>query len=118
MRKKSAPKKKQAGTRHNDGKPRIGLVFEARHALEGAARVLEDGLAEYGRANWRKGLDHSEVVDSLGRHVTAYMSGETIDPKSGKPHADHILCNALFLAELHRTHPELDSRAIIDGKVK
>lgn len=114
--KKKAPTQK--GDRHNDGKPKLSLVLEARHALNGAADVLGQGLTEYGRANWRKGLDQTEVCDSLSRHLVAFMAGENIDPKSGLPHVDHLLCNALFLAELTRTHPELDTRAIVEGKVK
>lgn len=92
-----------SGTRHNDGKPKLSLVLDAREALEGAALVLGDGLIEYGRGNWSRGLDHAEVVDSLMRHLLAYNSGEDVDPKSGRPHVDHITCNALFLAtHVHR----------------
>ncbi len=113
-----AAKLTAAGNRNNSSKPRLSLVLEASHALEGAARVLEDGILEYGRANWRKGLVHSEVVDSLLRHLTRYMAGETNDLKSGRPHADHILCNAIFLAELQRTHPDLDDRPVVEGEHK
>lgn len=105
------------GSRHNTGKPRLSLVVEAREAIEGAAQVLGHGLVEYGRGNWRKGLMRTEVIDSLLRHATAYAAGEDIDPKTGKPHVDFITCNALFLGTLHRTHPHLDDRTIIDGVV-
>lgn len=105
------------GTRHNSGKPRISLVLEAQHAVEGAADILGGGLLEYGRGNWRKGLMRTEVIDSLSRHITAYAAGQDRDPKTGKLHVDYITCNALFLAELHRTHPHLDDRTVIDGVV-
>lgn len=109
---------KAKGTRHNAGKPKLSLVLEARHALEGAARILEGGLVEYGRANWRKGLKTTEIIDSAARHLVAIASGETFDPISGYPHADHFLCNALFLSELMQTHPELDDRPIVDCPAK
>lgn len=109
---------KKAGDRFNAGKPKLSFVLEARHALEGVARILEKGAEKYDRANWRRGLVHSEVVDSLSPHLVAYMSGETNDPESGQPHVDHILCNALFLSELRHTHPQMDDRPIIEGKQK
>lgn len=100
------------GLRYNDGKPELSFILEARHALTGLARVLEHGAKKYSRGNWRKGLPHTEIMDSMLRHIAAYMSGEDIDPESELPHADHILCNALFLSEIIRTHPQLDTRKI------
>ena len=97
--------------RHNAGKSPLSMVLEARHALEGMAGVLEFGAKKYNRGNWHKGLPHADICDSMLRHISAYLSGEDIDPESGKPHVDHIFCNAMFLAEGYRTHPELDNRS-------
>lgn len=110
--KETQARSEELGLRYNAGKPKLSLVLEARHALGGVTAVLEYGLVKYHRANWRKGLTHTELADSLLRHLTAYLSGETEDPETGLPHVDHVLCNALFLSELHRTHPELDDRPI------
>ncbi len=96
----------ECGTRNNNGKSQLSMILEAKHAINGCAAVLEMGAKKYSRGNWRKGLNHNEVVDSLLRHLTEYMSGEESDAESGLLHVDHILCNALFLAELTRTHPE------------
>jgi hypothetical protein len=98
------------GTRHNTGKPRLSLVLDAPNALAGIAGVLEDGIPEYGRSNWKKGFTYSDIIDSMMRHAAAFMNGEDLDPKSGKPHPYHIGCNALFLAEMITIHPELDDR--------
>ncbi|MNN73166.1 hypothetical protein D3C81_1892570 [compost metagenome] len=87
------------------------MVLEARHALAGMAGVLEFGAQKYNRGNWHKGLPHADICDSMLRHISAYLSGEDIDPESGKPHVDHIFTNAMFLAEGYRTHPELDNRS-------
>ncbi|MNS23890.1 hypothetical protein D3C72_557190 [compost metagenome] len=98
-------------SRHNDGKAPLSMILEARHALAGMAGVLEFGAKKYARGNWHKGLLHADICDSMLRHLSAYLSGEDIDPESGKPHVDHIFCNAMFLAEGYRTHPELDNRS-------
>lgn len=97
--------------RHNAGKSPLSMILEARHALEGMAGVLEFGAAKYARGNWHKGLPHADICDSMLRHISAYLSGEDLDPESGKPHVDHIFTNAMFLAEGYRTHPELDNRS-------
>lgn len=97
--------------RHNTGKSQLSMILEARHALAGLAGVLEFGAAKYARGNWHKGLPHADICDSMLRHISAYLSGEDLDPESGKPHVDHIFCNAMFLAEGYRTHPELDNRS-------
>jgi len=49
-----------------------------------------------GAHNWKKGSDQKEILESLMRHLTALMDGETNDPESGLPHIGHIMCNAMF----------------------
>ena len=96
--------------RFNGGKPKISRIFDAPNALEGVARVLEYGDQKYDRGNWRKGLSWSEVMDSLLRHMAAFNSNEDVDKESGLPHTDHILCNALFLAQYFREGTGVDDR--------
>lgn len=96
--------------RKNDGKIPLSFVLEANHALNGLAKVLEFGAAKYSRGNWLKGRPYNDTVDSLARHLVAFMAGENDDAESGLPHVDHILCNALFLAEHYRMMG-LDDRA-------
>lgn len=98
------------GDRYNKGKSPLSIMMEAKHAIEGCSAILGFGANKYSRGNWRKGLKHTEICDSLLRHLTAYLAGEDIDPDSNLPHVDHVLCNALFLSEMTRTHPELDDR--------
>lgn len=100
-----------SGGRFNAGKAKISMMVEAKHAMEGCASVLEFGAKKYARGNWHKGLKHTEIADSMLRHLSSYLSGEDTDPESGLLHVDHILCNAVFLAEGVRTHPELDDRS-------
>lgn len=98
-------------SRHNSGKAQLSMILEARHAMEGMAGVLTFGAKKYDRGNWHKGLPHADICDSMLRHISAYLAGEDVDSESGLPHVDHILTNAMFLAEGYRTHPELDNRS-------
>lgn len=101
----------ELGKRYNQGKAPMSMVIEARYALEGLSQVLAFGAEKYARGNWHKGLKHTEIADSLLRHLSAYLAGEDNDPESGLPHVDHIQFNAMALAEMYRTHPELDDRS-------
>jgi hypothetical protein len=81
--------------RFNSNKLRWSLVdFKS---IEPLVRVLEFGANKYGYHNWKKGMPVTEVTESLMRHLTAFMSGEDIDPESKESHIGHIQCNAMFL---------------------
>lgn len=102
--------KVEKAERHNSDKPQLSMVLEVNHALNGCAEVLAFGADKYIRGNWQKGLSHTQIADSLLRHLTAYLSGEDKDKESNCLHVDHVLTNALFLAQMVRTHKELDDR--------
>lgn len=99
------------GARFNDGKIQLSLILEAQQGLMEAARVLEFGAKKYTRGNWHRGLSHTQICDSLLRHLTSYLSGEDFDGESNCRHVGHILVNALFLAEMVNTRPDLDDRS-------
>lgn len=113
--KKEEPVTPEGGNRYNQGKPRWSLVdFDA---LEDMVKVLEFGATKYSDHNWKKGLKTTEIVESLLRHIFAYLRGEDIDPESKLPHIGHILCNAMFLAYTQKYKPEFDTRFIDENKL-
>lgn len=68
-------------------------------------------MEKYSRGNWKKGLPVTEVIDSLLRHIKAYLDPtiSDYDEESGLHHVDHITVNALFLATMAR-RTECDDR--------
>lgn len=99
---------KSIGSRFNTGKTQWGLVdFES---LEGMVKVLEFGANKYGIDNWQKGLTTISIIESMLRHIFAFMKGNDIDSESKLPHTDHIMCNAMFLAYMWRNKKQLDNR--------
>lgn len=81
----------------DDGKTNWTLMpFEA---IEEITKVLEFGARKYDSWNWTKdgGFKYSRVLNSLLRHIFAYMRGEDNDPESGLSHLAHAGCNIVFL---------------------
>lgn len=96
--------------RFNAGKPPLSRILEFKGAIEGIARIMAFGDKKYGRLNWQLGMSHTEVADSLLRHLTSWMSGEDLDPESGELHLDHVAINAMFLSYFTRYRREFDDR--------
>ena len=82
-------------TRHNEGKPRIGLV--PPELMVEVAKVLTFGAKKYDDNNWKKGLPDENCLSSCLRHITSYMAGEEFDSESGLPHLAHAACNLGFM---------------------
>ena len=84
----------EKGLRYNEGKRKWSFVHFK--SLEPMIEVLEYGATKYAPKNWQKGLDRTEVLESLQRHVCKLFDGEEIDAESGLHHIGHIMCNAMF----------------------
>ena len=98
----------QLGDRFNEGKLRWSLVdFES---LEDMVKVLEFGANKYSEENWKKGLKWREVIESMLRHIIAFLRGEDYDKESGISHIGHIMCNAMFIAYMFKNRKDLDNR--------
>jgi len=85
--------------RKNDGKVALSYILDAPYAMAGMCDVMAFGAQKYARCNWQQGFPRDQLIDSLLRHLMALHNGETHDPESGLSHADHVLCNAVFLAD-------------------
>lgn len=83
-----------AGTKYDDGKPRMDLLDAS--ALEGLAQVLTFGAKKYADHNWRGGINLSRVFGAMLRHAFAILRGERIDLESRLPHIDHLGCCWMF----------------------
>ena len=101
-------KKEDEGLRFNEGKTRHDLV--PAFAQEQYARVLTAGANKYADRNWEKGMAWSKVVASMKRHILAFERGEDFDPETGELHMAHVMCNAAFLTEYYKIHPQGDDR--------
>ncbi len=79
-------------------------------AIARMSEVAEYGAEKYSLHNWKQGLTYRTIAGSLLRHLSAYMNGEDKDEESGESHLGHIAWNALALAEMGGTRPDLDDR--------
>lgn len=106
------PKTAKTAVRFDSGKTDWSLMpFEA---VEEINKVLEFGARKYAAHNWQRGdgFKYSRVVNSLLRHVFAWMRGEDRDPESGFSHLAHAGCNIIFLLyyERYKSKYNLDDR--------
>jgi len=82
------------GKKFDNDKPRFDLLDP--QFLEDTAEVLTEGAEQYGDYNWKQ-IERERYIAASYRHLNALHKGEVNDPKSGKPHAAHLACNAMFL---------------------
>ena len=91
--------------RFNEGKPKLSYILKYTHVLEAFSRVMELGAYKYGDDNWKLGgKPDGEYIDSMTRHLTAWLKGEKYDPDSGCNHLAHAIWNLCTLLELN--HPD------------
>ena len=102
--------------RYNAGKPRWSLVDHK--SLEPLVRVLEFGENKYGRFNWKKGLDKTEILESLYRHLISLMDGQEFDEETGLHHIGHIMSNAMFYSYFMEEKKVLKGNMIMGGQLR
>ncbi len=96
--------------RHNDGKTEMSYNAIGLESSAGMAKVWTAGAKKYSRGNWLKGFKYMSIVDSLERHMHAFVNGEDLDPETKLPHVDMIQCNAKMLSQFFHTRKDLDDR--------
>lgn len=85
-------------------------------------KVFSFGEQKYARGNYQEGggLKYSRVINSLLRHIHAFMQGEDKDPESGLHHLAHAGCNIYMLLsyELNQEPGRYDNDDREDSIVK
>jgi hypothetical protein len=96
--------------RLNKGKPQYHYI--PLHALDGAVKVFEFGATKYNPFNYKRGQGLPDVsfIDSCLRHISAYNSGENLDPESGLHHIDHAIVNLIMLRDIQKIGKGKDYR--------
>jgi len=87
----------QKGTKHDQGKPRLGYVIKEQFplALIEVSKVSTLGIERYGEGNW-KYVEKARYVDAAARH--SVMRGN--NPDGGLLHLAHEAWNVLAQLEL------------------
>jgi ribosomal protein L32 len=84
------------GIKFDSDKPRWDLL--PLDLIEPVVRVLTMGAKKYADDNWKIVPDaRKRYFSALMRHLTAWQSGEKVDPESGESHIAHAICNLIFL---------------------
>lgn len=61
------------------------------------AKAMQYGTKKYGRYNYCKGHDLTQLVAAAKRHLGKYLEGEDCDNESGVHHLGHVMANCLML---------------------
>lgn len=96
------PAKNKAGLKYDEGKPRLGLVFNGfSKALTEVGKVGTFGAEKYTPNGWVSVPNAQErYTDAMYRHLLAEQTEELWDKESKLFHAAHAAWNALARLEL------------------
>ena len=92
---------------YNEGKHRPSLVLkDMPNAFREFVQVREKGAVKYDRMNFAESIGTEDAprfldenMDSIFRHLIAYMGGQTHDKETGCHHMAHVMCRAGFAVE-------------------
>ncbi len=84
--------------------------------LENLVEILTYGANKYESNNWQKVEPH-RYFNALIRHLIGdFIKGEDDDEESGKPHASHMHCNAMFLDWIKTQMKKKENKIFWDEK--
>lgn len=94
------------------GKLKCPLHLLPPAAMSQTAWVLALGAHKYGPWNWRgsKVIEAMTYVGAIMRHLSAWTSGEDLDPESGKSHLAHIAASCSILMDATHVGNLIDNR--------
>ena len=91
--------KKERALKNDKEKPDLSLIPRISHAEH--AKALQVGTRKYGRYNYTKGHEASQLMAAMLRHATAWFSGEESDPVDGQHHLGSVMaCCSMILHEM------------------
>lgn len=94
---------------NDKGKPPLAMLPWA--GIEEVALVQAYGNQKYGDFyNFRKGMEVTRHLSCAIRHVAKYLSGESLDQESGRPHLAHAACRILYVLQNQRDGTAIDDR--------
>lgn len=96
------------GIKHDQGKPDLSMI--SYDLVEEVGYVRMFGAVKYSRDNWKKGFKVTRSCAAALRHIFLFLSGQTLDPESGRPHLAHAVCCLEHAIYDMRHHPENDDR--------
>lgn len=96
----------ERGQKFDSGKPALSLIPGT--SLRAIGEVMAYGRIKYDAHNWRKGIEHSRLLDAALRHLSYVCDGEFTDSESGLNHLAHAATNLIFLLDMMYRHPELN----------
>lgn len=74
-------------------------------ALKVVVHVFMSGNNKEGRKpnDWKANPDSDIYFDATMRHLTSWVTGERVDPESGRSHLAHAICCLLIMlwGEIH-----------------
>ena len=81
-------------------KEKIDISLIPYVALQTEAKAFMVGAVKYGRYNYCKGHEASQLVAAAQRHLLAWFQGEELDPQDGQPHLGSVrACVAMILRQ-------------------
>lgn len=84
--------------KNDQAKPDLSLIPYV--ALEATAKAFMVGEVKYGRYNYCKGHNASQLIAAAQRHLAAWNEGEENDPVDGQPHLGAAMaCCAMALRQ-------------------
>lgn len=99
---------KKEGIKFDSGKIRLELI--PPEFLYAVGDILTYGAKKYDDHNWARGMSWTRVYGALQRHLNAWLSGEDLDPETGKSHLWHASCNMAFLVTYEKRQVGVDDR--------
>jgi len=82
------------------GKARYSLL--CWDAIEGLVSIREYGCKKYpSPTSWRN-VEKQKYIDAAMRHIVELQKGNYFDHESKLHHADHVMCNMMFISQLDK----------------